>query len=44
MQLIADTVVPVAELITHRFSLEEIKKGFEMMESLEGFKVMINIS
>lgn len=44
MQLIADKVVPVAELITHRFSLEETAKGFEVMESLEGFKVMINIS
>lgn len=42
MQLIADKTVPVAELITHRFPLEDISKGFEVMESLEGFKVMID--
>jgi len=44
MQLIAEKIVPVGELITHRFSLEDSMKGFEVMESLEGFKVMINIS
>ena len=32
LQLIAEKTVPVAELITHRFSLEEISKGFEVME------------
>ena len=43
MQLIAEKIVPVNELITHRFPLDEIVKGFEVMESLEGFKVMINM-
>jgi L-iditol 2-dehydrogenase len=43
LQLIAEKTVPVAELITHRFSLEDITKGFEVMESLEGFKTIIKI-
>lgn len=44
IELIAERIVPVNELITHRFPLDEIVKGFEVMESLEGFKVIINIS
>ena len=44
LQLIAEKTVPVGELITHRFSLDDIVQGFEVMESLEGFKVMINVS
>jgi L-iditol 2-dehydrogenase len=44
LSLIAQKVVPVAELITHRFPLGEIVKGLETAESLNGYKVMINIS
>jgi L-iditol 2-dehydrogenase len=44
MSLIAQKVVPVGELITHRFPLEDIVKGLEAAESLNGYKVMINIA
>ncbi len=44
LQAIADKSVPVAKLITHRFPLEDISKALEAAESLEGYKVMINIS
>jgi L-iditol 2-dehydrogenase len=43
LQLIADKIVPVEELITHRYTLDDIAEGFRVMESLEGFKVMIDI-
>jgi L-iditol 2-dehydrogenase len=44
LQAIADKSVPVAKLITHRFPLEDIVKALEAAESLEGYKVMINVS
>jgi hypothetical protein len=34
----------VAKLITHRFPLEDIVKALEAAESLEGYKVMINVA
>jgi len=39
--LIASKKVPVAELITHRFTLDEILKAFQVQESKEGLKSAI---
>ncbi len=44
LSLIAQKVVPVADLITHRFPLDGIVTGLEAAESLNGYKVIINIA
>ncbi|MGQ9721654.1 MAG: zinc-binding dehydrogenase [Candidatus Jordarchaeum sp.] len=41
LDLIASKKVPVAEFITHRFTLDEIHKAFQVQENKEGLKVMI---
>jgi len=41
MDLIANGIIDVQKLITHRFSLDDIKEGFRVMESLKGLKVVI---
>ncbi len=41
LDLIASKKVPVAEFVTHRFTLDEIHKGFQVQENKEGLKVMI---
>jgi len=43
LELIAEKTVPVAQLITHRFPLDQIEEAFKVMESLEGLKVMVEI-
>jgi L-iditol 2-dehydrogenase len=42
LDLIASRQVPVAELITHRFALGDIKQALETVMRQEGLKVMIN--
>lgn len=41
MDLIASGKVDVKKLITHRFSLDQIKEGFKVMKNLEGLKVVV---
>jgi L-iditol 2-dehydrogenase len=43
LDLIASKQAPVADLITHRFPLSEIKQALELVMHQEGLKVMINI-
>lgn len=42
MDLIAQGKIDVAKLITHRFPLQEIQRGFAFMQNLEGLKVLIH--
>jgi len=41
INLIASKRVPVAKLITHRFTLDEIHKAFQAQENKEGLKAVI---
>ncbi len=41
LDYIASGKIPVARLITHRFSLDEILKAFEIVETRQGLKVMV---
>ncbi|MFA5634967.1 MAG: alcohol dehydrogenase catalytic domain-containing protein [Anaerovoracaceae bacterium] len=41
VQLLAGNVVDVEEIITHELPLEEFEKGFELIDSLEGIKVLL---
>ena len=41
LSLIASKRVPVAKLITHRFTLDEIHKAFQVQENKEGLKAVI---
>ncbi len=41
LDLIASKKVPVAEFVTHRFTLDEIRKAFQVQENKEGLKIMI---
>jgi len=41
LNLIASKKVPVAKLITHRFTLDEIHKAFQLQENKEGLKAVI---
>ena len=38
---IASKKIPVAKFVTHRFTLDEIHKAFQVQENKEGLKVMI---
>lgn len=41
LDLIASKRIPVAKLITHRFTLDEIHKAFQVQENKEGLKAVI---
>jgi L-iditol 2-dehydrogenase len=41
LNLIASKRIPVAKLITHRFTLDEIHKAFQVQENKEGLKAII---
>lgn len=44
LQLLQEKVIDPDKLITHRFSLSNIKDGFDVMESREGLKVVITMN
>lgn len=41
LELIASKKVPVGELITHRFPLDQIRRAFEIIDKKEGLKAII---
>lgn len=41
IKILQSNILPIKELITHRFSLKEIEKGFEVMRKGEALEVII---
>jgi L-iditol 2-dehydrogenase len=44
LQLIQDGLVDTASLVSHLLSLEELERGFEMVNNTEGLKIMIEVN